>query len=190
MPKSRHSKKRASRRSVKIIMGGDCGGAASHAITTYGGIGEQHAGPNGSIATNSGGNLSSIKHTAGGSPLAPSDYKGGSALAHSEYKGGSLAPLAPALVAGSSVTPVTIKGGDGEEVPAAIVTDPAAVVSDSAAVPEENNMGGGILTDLAVPAALLYTRDAIRKRRLPGLPRFSMKKSRRFNRRRSNRRRR
>jgi hypothetical protein len=187
MPKSRHSKKRASRRSVKMIMGGDCGGAAAHGITTYGGIGEQHAGSNGSIAVNSGLNLPTVHHTTGGSPLAPSEYKGGAPLAPSEYKGGSHAPLAPALVSGSSVTPVTIKGGDGEEVPAAIVTDPEVVPAE---VADENNMGGGILTDLAIPAALLYTRDAIRKRRLPGLPRFSMKKSRRFNRRRSNRRRR
>jgi len=54
--------------------------------------------------------------------------------------------------------------------------DPEAVVPTK---------GGGIVTDVALPAALLYARDSIRKRRFFGTAR----KSRRHHKRRSSRRR-
>jgi hypothetical protein len=134
MTKGRHSRRRVHRRrSAKMmIMGG--AGAADHAISTYGGIGQQHP-------------VSATNHTiamSNGSVVVPAVVKGG-------------APLSPALVTG---------GAD--------------------LAPAEYN-GGGIITDVAVPAALIYTRNIMAKRRLPGFPRFSMRKSRRH-RRRSNRR--
>jgi hypothetical protein len=49
--------------------------------------------------------------------------------------------------------------------------------------------GGGIITDVAVPAAFVFARNAMTNRRLPGFPRVSGRRSRRF-RRRSGRRRR
>ena len=148
MAKSRHSKKRVHRRrSSKKILGG--AGAAEHAISTYGGIGEQHAvsATNHVIAVNT------------GAGVVPAVVKGGAAHA-----------LTPAVVTGGSaaLTPAVITGG-----------------ADLA--PAQYN-GGGIITDIAVPAALIYTRNVLSKRRLPGFPRFSMRNSRRHHRR-SNRRR-
>ena len=134
MAKSRHSKKRVHRRrSSKKMLGG--AGAAEHAISTYGGIGDQHpvSANNHVIAVNT------------GAGVVPAIVKGGSAL-----------------------TPAVITGG-------------------AELAPAQYN-GGGIITDIAVPAALIYTRNALSKRRLPGFPRFSMRNSRRHHRR-SNRRR-
>jgi len=134
MARGKQSRRRVHRRrSAKVmIMGGD--GAADHAISTYGGIGQQHP-------------VSATNHTiamSNGSVVVPAVVKGG-------------APLSPALVTG---------GGD--------------------LAPAQYN-GGGIITDVAVPAALIYTRNLIAKRRLPGFPRFSMRKSRRHRRRGSRR---
>jgi hypothetical protein len=140
MAKGRHSRRRVHRRrSSKVIIGGD--GAAAHAISTYGGIGQQHpvSATNHTIAVNT------------GTAVVPALVKGGADLAPALVTGG--ADLAPALVTG---------GGD--------------------LAPAQLN-GGGIITDIAVPAALIYTRNVIAKRRLPGFPRFSMRKSRRHHRR-------
>jgi hypothetical protein len=68
-----------------------------------------------------------------------------------------------AVNAGAGTVPAVVKGG--------APLSPALV------------NGGGIITDIAVPAALIYTRNVISKRRLPGFPRFSMRKSRRHHRR-------
>ena len=145
MAKSRHSKKRVHRRrSSKKMLGG--AGAAEHAISTYGGIGDQHpvSANNHVIAVNT------------GAGVVPAIVKGGSALT-------------PAVITGgSALTPAVITGG-------------------AELAPAQYN-GGGIITDIAVPAALIYTRNALSKRRLPGFPRFSMRNSRRHHRR-SNRRR-
>jgi hypothetical protein len=73
-------------------------------------------------------------------------------------KGGSA--LTPAEVGGTH-TLALVKGGDGE-------------IEAVPLVPKSE--GGGIITDVAVPAVLLYARDSIRKRRLVGLPRLSMRK--------------
>jgi hypothetical protein len=72
-----------------------------------------------------------------------------------------------AVNTGAGVVPAVVKGG--------APLSPAVV------------NGGGIITDIAVPAALIYTRNVISKRRLPGFPRFSMRKSRRHHRRGSRR---
>jgi len=134
MARGKQSRRRVHRRrSAKfLIIGGD--GAAAHAISTYGGIGQQHpvSATNHTIAVNTG-------------SVVPAVVKGG-------------APLSPALVTG---------GAD--------------------LAPAQYN-GGGIITDVAVPAALIYTRNLMAKRRLPGFPRFSMRKSRRHRRRGSRRR--
>lgn len=73
-------------------------------------------------------------------------------------KGGSA--LSPAEVGGTPAVAL-VKGGDGE-------------IDAIPLVPKSE--GGGIITDVAVPAVLLYARDSIRKRRLVGLPRLSMRK--------------
>jgi len=78
---------------------------------------------------------------------------------------------------GTVATPAVVTGG-GELQPA---------VYGGADI---NKNGGGIITDIAVPAALILTRNVISKRRLPGLPRLSMGRRSRRNRRRSSRRRR
>ena len=161
MAKSRHSKKRVHRRRSSKMTGGDCG-AAQHAVDTFGGVGNQHAaGPHdNTIAMSHGGNVATVPVVTGGSPIAlmPAVVGGGSA------------PLTPALVTGGSAP-----------------LSPALVDQHQPLVKVPAVAGGGIITDIAVPAALLYTREVIRKRRLPGVPRFSMKKSRHY-RRRSNRR--
>ena len=83
-----------------------------------------------------------------------------------------------AMSNGAAIVPAVVKGG--------APLSPALVTGGADLAPAEYN-GGGIITDVAVPAALIYTRNVLAKRRLPGFPRFSMRKSRRH-RRRSNRR--
>ena len=84
-----------------------------------------------------------------------------------------------AVNTGSAIVPAVVKGG--------APLSPALVTGGSELAPAQYN-GGGIITDIAVPAALIYTRSVIAKRRLPGFPRFSMRKSRRHHKRGSRRR--
>jgi len=79
-----------------------------------------------------------------------------------------------AVNTGAGIVPAVVKGG--------APLSPALVTGGGELSPALVN-GGGIITDIAVPAALIYARSAIVKRRLPGFPRFSMRKSRRHHRR-------
>lgn len=125
MAKSRRTRSRRRRRVSKIL--GGAGGATQHAINTYGGIGEQHAGVGNVIAVHP-------TQTGGLAQLSPATVVTGGA------------PLSPALVTGGApLSPAEIKGG-------------------------------GIITDIALPAALIYTRNVISRR-------SSSKKSRRHHRR-------
>jgi len=162
MGKTRNSKRRSTRRSR--ITGGDCG-ASNWAQTVYGAAGQQHAvsANNHTIATNSGANSLILK-------------------------GGALAPLAPSELVAAPVVAL-VKGGDGEvtavpvEVKPEVTSGVVAPVSDvpvpsADATPDASQpvVGGGIITDVAVPAVLLYARDSIRKRRFLGLPSISLKR--------------
>ena len=141
MPKSRHSKRRSTRRPKR--MGGNSG-AAQHAINMYGGIGQQQAGTGNLIALNQGSAVAPAAVVTGGGELQPAVVvSGGGELQHAVYGGENM-----------------------------------------------NKHGGGIITDIAVPAALILSRNIISKRRLPGLPQLSLERKSRRNRRRSSRRRR
>jgi hypothetical protein len=94
------------------------------------------------------------------------------------------ASIVPAVVkGGAQLTPAIVTGG--AELPPAIVTGGAELVTVGGEEIAEVSNGGGIITDIALPAALIYTRNLVSKRRLPT---FSMRKSRRYNRRGSRRR--
>jgi len=172
MAKHRHSKKRSYRRrsSKKMMMGGDVG-AAEHGVNTYGGIGQQHAvsGVDNTIAMNS--HMGPVVIT-GGSPLAPTEYVGGADMLPKLY-GGTHLPNVPIVPMSHTV------GGDGET-EAEMETDMKPEVE-----------GGGIITDIAVPAVLLYARNSLQKHRLVGMPNMgkTMRKGRgrRFKRRGSRR---
>jgi len=81
-------------------------------------------------------------------------------------KGGAVAALSPSEIGGTPV--VVTKGG------ALAALSPSEIGGKPVVVPTK---GGGIVTDVAVPAVLLYARDSIRKKRFLGLPRLSMKRS-------------
>jgi hypothetical protein len=135
------------------MMGGDCG-ASNWGQTVYGAAGSQQ-------------------------PVSATDHRiamnnPGASLV--KTTGGGLAPLAPSELGGAPVVAL-VKGGDGEVTAVPMEVKPEA--SLSAPVPPTTPMvGGGIITDVAVPAVLLYARDSIRKRKLMGLPSMSMKRSR------------
>lgn len=156
MGRSRHSKRRSTRRSK--MMGGDSG-ASNWGQTVYGAAGSQHpvSATDNRIAMNNPG-ASLVKTT-----------------------GGALAPLAPSELGGAPVVAL-VKGGNGEVSAIPMEVKPEGVVVDaSMPVPPPSTVplvGGGIITDVAVPAVLLYARDSIRKRKLMGLPSVSMKRSR------------
>jgi len=82
-------------------------------------------------------------------------------IAMNPQTGGANLPLSPSEVGGSA----------GSDIVAAPTTANVPV-----------SVGGGIITDVAVPAVLLYARDSIRKRNVIGFPKISMKKSRRHRR--------
>lgn len=159
MARVKHSRRRVHRRRSAKINGGN--GAAEHAINTYGGIGQQHA-------------VSDTNHTIAvntGAGIVPAVVKGG-------------AQLTPAIVTGGAeLTPAVVTGG--AELTPAVVTGGAELVTVGGEEIAEVSNGGGIITDIALPAALIYTRNLVSKRRLPT---FSMRKSRRYNRRGSRRR--
>jgi hypothetical protein len=99
-----------------------------------------------------------------------------------------------AVNTGAGIVPTVVKGGaqltpaivtGGAELTPAIVTGGAELVTVGGEEIAEVSNGGGIITDIALPAALIYTRNLVSKRRLPT---FSMRKSRRYNRRGSRRR--
>jgi len=174
-----------------MMMGGDSG-ATQHAINTYGGIGAQHA-------------VSATDHTiamnhTGGMVAVPAVITGGGHLAPAEYGGNPIIPK--------------MNGGDGEA-----TMSPSESMSHAGSMPhmtpmstmpsmtptptptttggDNSKIGGGIITDIAVPAVLLYARDSIRKGKLMGLPSMgqgtvqgkTFRKARRFRRgRRSSRR--
>jgi hypothetical protein len=149
------------------MTGGDCG-ASNWAQTVYGSAANQHP-------------VSANNHT-----IAMNNPENGLIL-----KGGALAPLAPSEL-GSVPAVALVKGGDGEVsvVPVAVNPETLPVVVDnasdsaSAADPSlaEPAAGGSIITDIALPAVLLYARDSIRKRRFVGLPSMSMKKGKGYRR--------
>lgn len=91
MAKGRHSRRRVHRRrSLKnMIKGGD--GAADHAISTYGGIGQQHpvSATNHTIAVNTGAGIIPAV-VKGGAPLSPALVTGGGELAPAQYNGGGI----------------------------------------------------------------------------------------------------
>jgi hypothetical protein len=94
------------------------------------------------------------------------------------------AGIVPAVVkGGAQLTPALVTGG--AELTPAIVTGGAELVTVGGEEIAEVSNGGGIITDIALPAALIYTRNLVSKRRIPT---FSMRKSRRYNRRGSRRR--
>jgi len=88
-----------------------------------------------------------------------------------------------AVNTGAGIVPTVVKGG--AQLTPAIVTGGAELVTVGGEEIAEVSNGGGIITDIALPAALIYTRNLVSKRRLPT---FSMRKSRRYNRRGSRRR--
>lgn len=98
---------------------------------------------------------------------------------------------------GSTQYAINTYGGIGQQHPVSATDNTIAMNSGSNMAPvmkggaplAPSNYGGGIITDVAVPAAFVYARNAMTNRRLPGFPRMSGRRSRRF-RRRSGRRRR
>jgi len=135
--KSNQQKKRSYRRSMKM-MGGD--GAATHAINVYGGMDSQHAvsGGDNTIAMNGG--VQPVAVIKGGSALSPAPITGGTIeLTPAPITGGTVA-LAPAPVTGGTLglASAPIRGGA--------------------------KGGSGIITDLAVPAVLIYANKALRGR--------------------------
>jgi hypothetical protein len=88
-----------------------------------------------------------------------------------------------AVNTGAGIVPAVVKGG--AQLTPAIVTGGAELVTVGGEEIAEVSNGGGIITDIALPAALIYTRNLVSKRRLPT---FSMRKSRRYRRRGSRRR--
>ncbi len=156
MGRSRHSNRRSTRRSK--MLGGNCG-ASNWGQTVYGAAGSQH-------------------------PVSATDHRiamnnPGASLV--KTTGGALAPLAPSELGGAPVVAL-VKGGDGEVTAVPMEVNTEGVVPDASlstpVPPTAPIVGAGIITDVAVPAVLLYARDSIRKRRLLGLPSMSMKRSR------------
>lgn len=155
MPRGTKTHKRHSRRhrrsARKMIHGGD---ASTHAIATYGGIGQQHAaaGMGNFIAENAVGVSAQPSMTMAPPPLMTGGYVD-MKLDELEQKQELLEEQKEHLE--------KLKGQEG---------------------------GTGIITDLAVPAVLLYANQVFGKRR-GSVKANTFKKGRRYRRRRSNRRR-
>lgn len=165
MGKVRHSKKRVYRRKTAKMTGGDCG-ASNWAQQVYGAAGQQHAvsSTNNTIATtNPSVPLPVVTKGGALAALSPSELGSHNEPVAIVTKGGAVLPLSPGELKGGDDLPV-VKMDGGEEVPLVNVD------------------GGSMVADLVVPAALIYARDSIRKRRIVGLPRLSMRKSKSYKR--------
>jgi len=142
-------------------MGGQ--GDESWARSVYGDMGQQKAGQGNVIAMNPnpqrGGN-------APGAVVVPT-VGGGAAVVPTMPMNGGEHPQGMKL--GGNADKNMSYGGADEEIPEQIGGEEPPMIVE--------NGGGGIITDVAVPAVLLYARDSIRKRRFVGMPNMSVRNS-------------
>jgi len=140
------------RRSSKRMMGGE--GDESWARSVYGDMGEQKAGNIG--------NVIAMNPQRGGSVVVPT-VGGGAAVV-------------PTLVGGNEGAPLMKLGGSDMKLPDQVGGEDPSFIPEGG-IPTD---GGGIITDVAVPAVMLFARDSLRKRRLVGMPNIMGKTNKKY----------